>query len=81
MINVNFTMVPTIDNKHSMNVMWCSVTKDDEEYELYAEDMIPDDCPNLDDFDGDSYLRLKAEIEMQAEDIGYDPDELKFFWD
>lgn len=78
MIDVNFGTMPTVDGTGMQNTMWCMVNIDDVYAELYAYEVIPDGVENDDVFLGDCYLRLMCEIKDQAEEIGYDPDNLVF---
>ena len=82
MINVNFGTIPETDDSGLMNAMWASVVVGDTEIELYATDPIPDGMSNDEgDFLGDSYLRLMAEIDEQAEEFGVDLDRLVYPFD
>lgn len=78
MTNVKFVTSPTIDSLHMENLMWCSVVIDDIEYELYAEDLIPANCTDIDAFNSESYKRLKDDIAAQAVEVGYNPSGLSF---
>ena len=78
MIDVNFGTMPTADGTAEQNAMWCMVKVDGVDTERYAYEVIPDGVENDDVFLGDCYLRLMCEIKDQAEEVGYDPDNLVF---
>ena len=82
MIKVEFGTLPAIDDSGLMNAMWAFVVVGDTEIELYATDPIPDGMSNDEgDFLSDSYLRLMAEIDEQAEEFGVDLDRLVYPFD
>jgi hypothetical protein len=78
MIDVNFGTMPTVDGTAEQNAMWCMVNVDGTDTELYAYEVIPEGVKNDDVYLGDCYLRLMCEIKDQAEEVGYDPDNLIF---
>lgn len=78
MIDVNFGTMPTVDGTGMQNAMWCMVSIDGVDTELYAYEIIPEGVKNDDVYLGDCYLRLMDEITDQAEEVGYDPDNLVF---